>query len=183
MPLRALIFALLLALSPAAARAALKAGDPAPDFSIEAAEGGKDFTFHLAEALKKGPVVLYFYPKSFTSVCTVEAHEFAEAMEDFAAANASVIGVSSDTIETQREFSKKECRDKFPVGADPDFHVIKAYDAAFSIPIKGPVFADRLTYVIAPDGKILYAYSDSSAHNHIVNALAVVRKWRESQPK
>jgi peroxiredoxin len=132
-PLRALIFALILALSPAAARAALKVGDAAPDFSIEAAEGGKDFTFTLAEALKKGPVVLYFYPKSFTSVCTMEAHEFAEAMEDFAAANASVIGVSADTIETQREFSKKECRDKFPVGADPDFHVIKAYDAAFSL--------------------------------------------------
>jgi len=183
LPLRALIFALFLALSPAAVLAALKAGDPAPDFTIEAAEGGKDFTFHLAEALKKGPVVLYFYPKSFTSVCTVEAHEFAEAMEDFAAAGASVIGVSSDSIETQREFSKKECRDKFPVGADPDFKLIKAYDAAFSIPIKGPVFADRLTYVIAPEGKILYAYSDASAHNHIVNALAVVRKWRESQAK
>ncbi len=183
MPLRALILALFLALGPAAALAALKAGDAAPDFSIQAAEGGKDFTFSLAEVLKKGPVVLYFYPKSFTSVCTVEAHEFAEAMEDFAAAGASVIGVSSDAIETQREFSKKECRDKFPVGADPDFHVIKAYDAAFSIPIKGPVFADRLTYVITPDGKILYAYSDASAHNHIVNALAVMRKWRESHPK
>ncbi len=180
---RALLFALSLALSPAAALAALKPGDAAPNFVIQAAEGGKDFTFDLSAALKKGPVVLYFYPKSFTSVCTVEAHEFAEAMEDFAAAGASVIGVSSDPIETQREFSKKECRDKFPVGADAEFKVIKAYDAAFSIPIKGPVFADRLTYVIAPDGKILYAYEDSSAHNHIVNALAAVRKWRESQTK
>ena len=183
MPLCALIFALILALGPAAALAALKAGDAAPDFSIEAAEGGKDFSFHLAEALKKGPVVLYFYPKSFTSVCTVEAHEFAEAMEDFAVAGASVIGVSSDPIATQREFSKKECRDKFPVGADPDFKVIKAYDAAFSVPIKGPVFAERLSYVIAPDGKILYAYSDASAHGHIVNALEQVRKWRERQGK
>jgi peroxiredoxin Q/BCP len=183
MPLRALILAVILAFSPVAALAALKPGDPAPDFTVQAAEGGKDFNFSLAEALKKGPVVLYFYPKSFTSVCTVEAHEFAEAMEDFAAAGASVIGVSGDTIDTQREFSKKECRDKVPVGADPDFKVIKAYDAAFSLPIKGPVFADRLTYVIAPDGKILYAYSDASAHNHIVNALAVVRKWRESEAR
>jgi len=183
LPRRALIIALFLALSSAAALAALKPGDAAPDFSIQAAKGGEDFTFSLAEALKKGPVVLYFYPKSFTSICTLEAHEFAEAIEEFAAANASVIGVSSDTIATQREFSKKECRDKFPVAADPDFHVIKAYDAAFNIPIKGPVFADRLTYVIAPDGKILYAYADASAHNHIVNALAVVRKWRESQAK
>ena len=183
MPFRALLFALALALSPAAALAALKPGDAAPNFVIQAAEGGKDFTFDLAEALKKGPVVLYFYPKSFTSVCTVEAHEFAEAMEDFAAAGASVIGVSSDPIETQREFSKKECRDKFPVGADPDFKVIKAYDAAFSIPIKGPVFAERLSYVIAPDGKILYAYANSGAENHIANTLAAVRKWRESHPK
>ncbi len=183
MSLRTLIFAVFLALAPAASQAALRAGDHAEDFSIPAAQGGKDFTFHLADALKKGPVVLYFYPKSFTSVCTVEAHEFAEAMEDFAAAGASVIGVSSDPIETQREFSKKECRDKFPVGADPDFKVIKAYDAAFSVPIKGPVFAERLSYVIAPDGKILFAYSDASAHGHIVNALEQVRKWRDEHPR
>ncbi len=93
--------------------AALKPGDSAPDFSIQAAQGGNDFTFSLKEALKKGPVVLYFYPKSFTSVCTEEAHEFAEAMERFAAMHTSVIGVSGDGIETQREFSTKECRDKF----------------------------------------------------------------------
>jgi thioredoxin-dependent peroxiredoxin len=82
-------------------------------------------------------VVLYFYPKSFTSVCTVEAHEFAENIENFAAAGASVIGLSGDKIEVQRDFSTKECRDKFPVGADPSFSVIKAYDAAFTHPIGG----------------------------------------------
>ncbi len=183
MSLRTLIFAMLLSLAPAGVEAALRAGDRAPDFSIPASQGGKDFPFHLAEALKKGPVVLYFYPKSFTSVCTVEAHEFAEAMEDFAAAGASVIGVSSDGIETQREFSKKECRDKFPVGADPDFKVIEAYDAAFKVPLKGAVFAERLSYVIAPDGKILSAYADANAHGHIVNALAQVRKWRDEHPR
>jgi peroxiredoxin len=102
-----------------AALAALKPGEAAPDFTLQAAQGGKDFSFSLKEALKKGPVVLYFYPKSFTKVCTIEAHEFAEAMEQFAAMGASVIGVSADRLETQREFSSKECRDKFPVGADP----------------------------------------------------------------
>jgi thioredoxin-dependent peroxiredoxin len=86
------------------------------DFTVDAALGGKEFKFSLAEALKKGPVVLYFYPKSFTSVCTVEAHEFAENTENFAAAGASVIGLSGDKIEVQRDFSTKECRDKFPVG-------------------------------------------------------------------
>jgi peroxiredoxin len=178
-----LFLSLCLAALPAAAQAALKPGDAAPDFSIFAALGGQDFKFSLAEALKKGPVVLYFYPKSFTSVCTVEAHEFAESIENFTAAGASVIGVSSDTIDVQREFSKKDCRDKFPVGADPDFTVIKAYDAAFSLPIKGPVFAQRISYVITPDGTILYVYSDSSAHMHIENSLAALRKWRAEHPQ
>ena len=100
----------------AAWAAALKPGDAAPDFTVNAALGGKEFTFSLTEALKKGPVVLYFYPKSFTSVCTAEAHEFAENIENFAAAGASVIGLSGDKIEVQRDFSTEECRDKFPVG-------------------------------------------------------------------
>ncbi|MDQ6869245.1 MAG: peroxiredoxin [Pseudomonadota bacterium] len=159
--------------------AALKPGDATPDFTVDAALGGKEFTFSLTEALKKGLVVLYFYPKSFTSVCTVEAHEFAENIENFAAAGASVIGISGDKIEVQRDFSAKECRDKFPVGADPSFSVIKAYDAAFNIPLVGAAFANRISYVISPDGKILYAYADSNAEKHIENTLAVVRKWRK----
>lgn len=171
--------ALLFTLLATSALAALKSGDAAPDFSVQAAQGGKDFTFSLKDALKKGPVVLYFYPKSFTSVCTVEAHEFAEAMEQFAAMNASVIGVSGDKIETQREFSAKECRDKFPVGADPKFDVIKAYDAAFSVPVAGPMFASRISYVISPEGKIVSVVEDSGATRHIQGALEAVRKWKE----
>ncbi|MCI0600878.1 MAG: peroxiredoxin [Beijerinckiaceae bacterium] len=176
-----LLLAIGFGLFATAAWAALKPGDAAPDFTIEAALGGKAFSFSLAEALRKGPVVLYFYPKSFTSICTVEAHEFAENIENFAAAGASVIGVSGDKIEVQRDFSSKECRDKFPVGADPSFSVIKAYDAAFNIPLVGAAFASRISYVITPDGKVLYAYSDSSAEKHIENTLAAVRKWRDEQ--
>jgi peroxiredoxin len=168
-----------LALSYAPASAALKPGDAAPDFTVEAAQGGKEFKFSLAEALKKGPVVLYFYPKSFTSVCTEEAHEFAESIANFEAAGASVIGLSGDKIEVQKEFSASECRDKFPVGADPSLSVVKAYDAAFNVPVIGAAFASRISYVISPEGKILYAYSESSAGKHIENTLAVVRKWRE----
>lgn len=175
------IIALAFSLFATAALAGLKPGDAAPDFSIPAAQGGKDFTFSLKDALKKGPVVLYFYPKSFTKVCTVEAHEFAEAMDQFAAMNASVIGVSGDKIETQREFSTKECRDKFPVGADADFKVINAYDAAFNLPIAGSMFASRISYVISPEGKILSAVSDSGATKHIESALAAVKKWKEGQ--
>jgi peroxiredoxin Q/BCP len=180
MKLIPLLAGLCLGLFATAAYAALKPGDAAPDFTVAAAQGGKAFQFSLADALKKGPVVLYFYPKSFTSVCTVEAHDFAENMENFAAAGATVIGLSSDNIEVQRDFSSKECRDKFPVGADPDFSVIKAYDAAFTIPGVGPAFAHRISYVISPDGKILSAYADSGAEKHIENALAAVRKWRET---
>ncbi len=174
-----LLLALLLGLSTTAAFAALKPGDPAPDFTVQAAQGGKDFTFSLAEALKKGPVVLYFYPKSFTSTCTVEAHEFAENIENFKAAGAAVIGLSSDPIDVQREFSAKECRDKFPVGADPKLSVIEAYDAAYII----PSYADRISYVISPDGKIIYAYADPNAEQHIENTLAVVRKWHDEHKR
>ena len=177
--LQTMLFSLCFGLFATAALAALKPGDAAPDFTVDAALGGKEFTFSLTEALKKGPVVLYFYPKSFTSVCTVEAHEFAENIENFTAAGASVIGLSGDKIEVQRDFSAKECRDKFPVGADPSFSVIKAYDAAFNIPLVGAAFANRISYVISPDGKILYAYSDSHAEKHIENTLAAVKKWRE----
>lgn len=177
------IAAVLLTLFSTSALAALKPGDGAPAFTIEAAQAGKDFSFSLRQALEKGPVILYFYPKSFTSVCTVEAHEFAEAMEEFAVLGASVIGVSSDKIATQREFSSKECRDKFPVGADPEFKVINAYDAAFKIPVAGAMFANRISYVIAPDGKILSVVDDSGATTHIQNALAVVKRWRDAQGK
>jgi peroxiredoxin len=181
--MRAIAAAALLTLVSSAALAALKPGDAAPDFNREAAQGGKAFSFSLRQALAKGPVVLYFYPKSFTSVCTIEAHEFAEAMDEFAAMGASVIGVSSDKIAVQREFSSKECRDKFPVGADPGFTVINAYDAAFKVPIAGAMFANRISYVIAPEGKILSVVEDSGATAHIRNALAVLKHWRDSQSK
>jgi len=170
---------LLTLLMPIEASAELRKGDAAPNFTIEAAKGGEVFSFSLAAALERGPVVLYFYPKSFTSICTTEAHEFAENIEKFTELGASVIGVSSDNIDVQRDFSRKECRDKFPVGADPKSALIKSYDVAMSIPVIGDAFARRISYVISPDQKILYVYSDSAAEKHIVNTLAAVRKWRD----
>ena len=100
-------------------------GAQAPDFTAQASLGGKEFTFSLADALKKGPVVLYFYPAAFTPGCTVEAHDFADATDKFAALGATVIGVSHDKIETLDKFSVSECRSKFAVAADPDETVIK----------------------------------------------------------
>src|SRR5262249_31478417 len=98
--------------------ASLKVGAPAPDFKARASIGGKQFDFALADALKKGPVVLYFYPAAFTPGCTIEAHNFADAMDDFAKLGATVIGVSHDSIATLDKFSLTECRSKFPVAAD-----------------------------------------------------------------
>jgi thioredoxin-dependent peroxiredoxin len=163
----------------APASAALKVGDAAPDFSAPAVLGDKEFTFSLSEALKRGPVVVYFYPKAFTHGCTIEAHEFAEATASFTEAGASLIGISADTIETQKEFSLQECRSKFPVAADPNFSVIHAYDAAMF----GNIAAKRISYVIAPDGKILYTFSDSSPDKHVENTLAIVRQWHQAAPR
>lgn len=166
----------------APAEAALKPGDIAPDFTAEAALGGKDFVFSLSAALKKGPVVLYFYPKSFTKGCTVEAHEFAESYDNFASAGASLIGVSYDPIEVQREFSTKECRDKFPVAADPALNVIGAYDAKRLKPAaNGDTVADRISYVILPDGKVGYALTDVNPSRHVEATLDFVRKWRDAK--
>jgi thioredoxin-dependent peroxiredoxin len=172
--------ALFCALVSTAASAALKEGDSAPDFALQAALAGKSYSYKLSEELKKGPVVLYFYPKSFTKGCTIEAHDFAENAENFAAAGASLIGLSADTIETQIDFSSKECRDKFPIAADPDAAVIRSYDALRTKPsATGAIVADRISYVIGPDGKILYSFQDSAPEKHIENTLAVVRHWRE----
>jgi peroxiredoxin len=163
------------------ASAELKIGDKAPDFTLEAAVGGKAFQFSLAESLRHGPVVIYFYPKSFTQGCTVEAHDFADAAAEFTAAGASLIGISADGIETQKEFSSKECRDKFPVGADPDLTVIRAYDAVF---LRLPGIAgvsDRTSYVVDSAGIIRAVYSDQAPDKHVETMLKVVRALQAPQ--
>jgi len=167
----------MLAAGPAAA--ALAPGSLAPDFTAQASLGGKVFTFRLAEALKKGPVVLYFYPAAFTPGCTVEAHDFAAAMDQFEALGATVIGVSHDDVATLNKFSVSECRSKFAVAADTDQKIMKAYDAV--LPIK-PSYANRTSYVIAPDGKILYTYTNLKPDQHVANTLAALKQWRAQQP-
>jgi thioredoxin-dependent peroxiredoxin len=163
----------------AVATAALKPGDKAPDFSTQASLAGKSFDFSLASALKKGPVVLYFYPAAFTPGCTVEAHEFAEATAEFQALGATVIGVSHDDIDKLNKFSVTECRNKFAVAADPDQHIMKSYDAILA---KNPLYADRTSYVIAPDGKIIYSYTDLKPDLHVANTMAAVKQWKASHP-
>ena len=170
----AILAAVTLACICKVALAALAVGAIAPDFTAPAALGGKTFTFSLAEALKKGPVVLYFYPKAFTKGCTIEAHNFAEASERFQALGATLIGMSNDDIETLKEFSVKECRNKFAVAADSGARIIKQYDAAMLL---FPDRADRISYVISPDGKVIYTYASLSPDNHVENTLKAVRDW------
>ena len=160
--------------------AALPNGTKAPDFSIDAALAGKGFKFTLSDALKKGPVVLYFFPKVFTSGCTAEAHDFAEATEKFTALGATVIGVSHDPIDQVTEFSTKECRDKFAVGSDADGSVMKKYD---SVLLGHTDYADRTSYVIAPTGEILYSYTAMNPDKHVENTMAAVKKYQEAHGK
>src|SRR6478609_6267441 len=126
---RTLAAALAAALIVASAPAALPVGAKAPDFNTQASLAGKATPFSLKQALKKGPVVLYFYPAAFTPGCTVEAHNFAEATDKFKALGATVIGVSYDNIDTLNKFSVSECRNKFAVASDADQKIMKAYDA------------------------------------------------------
>jgi peroxiredoxin Q/BCP len=177
---RSLISAVVTALIAMPGFAALPDGAKAPDFSTQASLAGKAFKFSLADALKKGPVVLYFYPAAFTPGCTVEAHEFAEATEKFNALGATVIGVSHDPIEKLNKFSVSECRNKFAVASDADGSVMKEYDAI--LPIK-PEYANRTSYVIAPTGEIIYSYTDLKPDKHVENTMAAVKKWQDNHRK
>ncbi|WBO21059.1 peroxiredoxin [Sphingomonas abietis] len=157
--------------------AALPVGAQAPDFTTQATLAGKPFAFHLADALKKGPVVLYFYPAAFTSGCTVEAHDFAAATDRFHALGATVIGVSRDPIATLNRFSVTECRNRFAV-ASADGKLVDAYH------VKLPLLAksNRTSFVIAPDGKILFEYSALDPAGHVDKTMAAVQQWRAQHP-
>ena len=162
------------------AQAELKVGATAPDFSATAALAGNTYSFALKEALKKGPVVVYFYPKAFTRGCTIEATLFAEATEQFAALNATVIGVSGDDIDTLKQFSTGPCGGKFAVAADLDRSIMKSYDAALTLM---PTVADRISYVVTPDFKILFVHSGMAPDQHVSETLKALKAWKSKQVK
>lgn len=172
------VVALVLAAGPPAL-AALPVGATAPDFTAPASMAGKEFPFSLAKALQKGPVVLYFFPAAFTKGCTIEAHEFAEAQPQYAALGATLIGVTSGNINRLTEFSVSECRSKFPVAADPNAKIAGEYKSTLAI---FPGHSDRTSYVIAPDGKVLLAYSNLMPDEHVAKTLAVLKTWRAAHP-
>jgi peroxiredoxin Q/BCP len=167
--------ALLAAIAFAApANAALPVGAKAPDFKTEAAVGGKSFTFALKAALRKGPVVLYFFPAAFTAGCTIEAHEFAVASDEFKKEGATLIGLTAGNADRIKEFSVQECRNKFPVGlATPA--TISGYDV--TLPQKAG-WTNRTSYVIAPNGKVIYMLSEPSPEGHVSGTMAAVKAWK-----
>lgn len=160
--------------------AALDVGDAAPNFTASAALGGKVFRFNLADSLAKGPVVLYFFPAAFSVGCSIEAHEFAESIPKFEALGATVIGVSSDDIATLGKFSVQACQGKFPVASDDTQAVMKSYDAVMAIK---PDYANRISYVIAPNGRVLYNYQSLNPSRHVEKTLAALKDWSQTKAK
>lgn len=158
--------------APSLAQAELQPGDVAPVFTAPAALAGETFEFSLEEALARGPVVVYFYPKAFTRGCTIEANRFAEAQVEYRALNATVIGLSGDDIDTLKKFSVEECRNRFAVASDADGSIMKAYGAV--MPLLSS-YAKRVSYVVDTDGRIAYAYSSMSPDEHVPNTLQALR--------
>jgi len=174
-----LLATLLALLLSASAHAALDVGERAPDFTAPAALGGKVYKFSLSDALRSGPVVLYFFPAAYSEGCSVEAHEFAEANAEFAALGASVIGVSADDIDTLARFSVQACQSRFPVASDEKQVVIRSFDAVMKT---RPEYANRITYVIAPDGSVVYNYQSLNPARHIEKTLGALRAWAQRKP-
>jgi peroxiredoxin len=189
---KVLVF-LSLALAATSSIAALKQGDTAPDFKAQASLAGKEFTFRLQDALKSGPVVVYFYPAAFTGGCNLQAHTFAENHDKFAAAGASVIGVSLDSISRLNDFSAdpQYCAGKLPVASDEKGEIAKSYDVKITDTYKGQAVAklkdsrgneighstaERTTFVVAPNGKIVATIGGIGGDANAEQALAVVQQ-------
>jgi peroxiredoxin len=169
------------------AAAALKAGDQAPEFTAQASLNGKAFTYSLKDALKKGPVVVYFYPSAYTNGCNVQAHTFAENKDKFMAAGASIIGVSLDSIQRLNDFSADPnfCAGKFPTASDADGKIAKQYELKVQ---EGPpglkdtrgleighAFAERTTFIVTPDGKIADTIGGLAPDQNVEHALQAVQ--------
>jgi thioredoxin-dependent peroxiredoxin len=169
--LKLLFTAAVAAFAASPAFAELPVGSKAPDFTTMGAVAGKPFKLHLADQLKHGPLVLYFFPKAFTSGCTAEAHAFSDASAQFKKLGAAVVGMSADDLPTLEQFSVKECRNKFPV-ATADKGVRQAYDVVLK---QKPEYANRTSYVIDQHGKIAMAYTNLDPGEHVDRTLAAVK--------
>lgn len=169
--MRRMLIGLALASLSLPAWAALPVGSKAPDFVTTGALAGKPFRLHLAEQLRNGPVVLYFFPKAFTKGCTLEARAFSEANDEFRKLGARVIGMSRDDLATLQRFSVEECRNAFPVASASE-STAQAYDVVLK---QKPELTDRTSYVISQDGRIVFVHSDLDWSAHVQKTLAAVK--------
>jgi peroxiredoxin len=175
--------------------AALKQGDKAPDFSAKASLAGKEFSFSLKDALKKGPVVVYFYPSAFTGGCNIQAHTFAENKEKFDAAGASIIGVSRDSIDRLNAFSAdpQYCAGKIAVASDADGKIADSYNLT-KMNLKPGMkdtrgveidheFTERTTFIVTPDYKVAAVLSSAddkiNPAEHVAKSLDIVAKLKK----
>jgi peroxiredoxin Q/BCP len=172
--------------------AALQVGAAAPDFTAQASLAGKSFTFSLKDALKKGPVVVYFYPSAYTGGCDIEAHTFATDKAKFDAAGATIIGVSADSLQRLNTFSSDPnyCAGKFPVASDATGKIAASYDLKMEAAQPGltdvrgaaidHAFIERTTFVIGRDGKVVATLSSAVDHlhpeDHVKKSLAIVQQ-------
>jgi thioredoxin-dependent peroxiredoxin len=191
---RLLLAGLLSCAVSAQALAALPVGTAAPTFKTQASLAGKEFTYDLNKALKKGPVVVYFYPGAFTGGCNIQAHTFAEDMDKFKSAGATVIGVSLDKIETLNAFSSdpQYCAGKLPVASDADGSIAKNYDLKVMDGRPGMKdsrgidldhkFAERTTFIVTKDGKIAATVGGVSPAENVEKTLAIVQDLSAGKP-
>ena len=191
MPIKQLLSFVAVLLIAMPALAVLAPGATAPQFTAPAAKAGKDLDYSLATALQKGPVVVYFYPSAFTGGCDLEAHTFSERMQQFTDAGATVVGVSLDSIERLRKFSADPdfCAGKVEVASDPDGKIAASYGVAVGEAHPGAKdvrgqeighgFAQRTTFVVAPDGTVAAEISGVSPAEHVDQALAAVEKLKK----
>ena len=173
--------------------AALHEGELAPDFKAQASLAGKTFEFSLQDALKKGPVVVYFYPSAYTGGCNIQAHEFSENQEKFAAAKVTVIGVSLDSIDRLYDFSADPnyCAGKVAVASDVDGKIAKAYDLTVREAVAGKKdtrgveinhgFAERTTFIVTADGKISATVSGLAPAANVSKALEIVQQLADAK--
>lgn len=172
---RLALLAAVAALVASPALAALKEGAAAPDFTLQGFQAGKALTFSLADARKKGPVVVYFFPAADTPGCNIEAKMFADAIPQFTANGATVIGVTAGKLDQLQRVSADadKCSGKFPVAADPGAKVAKAYDATLPAGI-----SNRTSFVISPQGQVLHVHSEMNPNEHVAQTLSAVKAWK-----
>ncbi len=170
-------FALAFAAIATPASAALAPGDTAPDFTADGALAGRPVKVHLAALLRRGPVVLYFFPAAFTGGCNAEAHAFAEQVGAFRKAGATVLGMSADNLADLKRFSSGACAGRFAVASAPP-ELIARYKAALPRPVQGRSVSSRISYVITRQGRIAFVHDDPGPADHITLTLAAVQRLK-----